>query len=126
MRRFDHCHGTMVLLHNHLYTLLNLDQHGVDVAGKLGFCNAECHLIFDDSVSSASPSSASLALPPYFGTVTAGMLASRTSLLKAARSVVNRPFSERSLPFTSVARSSYTTPDWAVGWLSELSISPIT
>src|ERR1017187_11017298 len=59
--------------------------------------------------------------PAFAGASTAGILASRTSLLKAARSVVSRPFRVFSSAFARVARSSYTMLDCAVGWLSELS-----
>src|ERR1022692_5327194 len=64
--------------------------------------------------------------PAFAGASTAGIFASRTSLLKAARSVVSRPFKAFSSAFALVARSSYTMLDCAVGWLSELSTTPST
>ena len=55
LRRPDDGHGTMVLLHNHLDALLDLGQHGMDIAGEFGFRNVNRRHLFDDTVSSLSP-----------------------------------------------------------------------
>lgn len=49
LRLFDHGHRAMILLYDHLDTLLNPGQHGMDVAGEFSFCDADSHLFFDDS-----------------------------------------------------------------------------
>lgn len=39
----------MIPLHDHLYTLLDPCQHGMDVAGEFSFCNTDRHLFFEHS-----------------------------------------------------------------------------
>jgi hypothetical protein len=54
LRRPDNRHGLVVLFHDHLDTVLDPDQHSMDIAGEFGFRNAERRHILDDSVSFCS------------------------------------------------------------------------
>ena len=49
LRRPDHRHGLVVMLHDYLDTVLDPDQHSVYIAGEFGFCDADRRHIFDDS-----------------------------------------------------------------------------
>jgi hypothetical protein len=50
MRRTDDGNGPVVFqLDNHFAALLDPRQHRSHVAGKLGFCDAQCHPVFDHS-----------------------------------------------------------------------------
>jgi hypothetical protein len=46
-RRTDQGHGPMIfLLDNYFASLFDLRQHRAYIAGKFGFCNAQCHPVF--------------------------------------------------------------------------------
>src|ERR1035437_786042 len=51
LRRPDNRHGLVVMLHDHLDTVLDRDQHRMDVAGEFGFRDADRRHTVDDSVS---------------------------------------------------------------------------
>jgi hypothetical protein len=54
LRRPDNRHGLVVMLHDHLDTVLDPNQHSMDIAGEFGFCDADRRHILDDSVSSCA------------------------------------------------------------------------
>jgi hypothetical protein len=51
LRRPDNRHGLVVMLHNHLDTVLDPDQHSMDIAGEFGLCDADRRHTLHDSVS---------------------------------------------------------------------------
>lgn len=49
LRGLDDRYGTMVLFHDHLDALLDLGQHGVEVAREFGFTDSDDPHVFDDT-----------------------------------------------------------------------------
>jgi hypothetical protein len=65
LRRPDNRHGLVVMLDDHLDTVLDSHKHSMDIAGEFGFCDADRRHNYDDSVSAGELSASDW--PPAAG-----------------------------------------------------------